>query len=318
MATIKFVLKEPNSDKESLIYALVRFDNNRIKYSIGHSIHPNYWDKENQEAITRSSHEQLIRMRLKLSNPTKETNKTINVQVGRYRETVTRIFDSFTIQRVEPTTEAVREGLDIEFKKLPKAKRVTLNDYIDQFIEDIESGNRLTEKGEKYKHSSVKNYYQLKTQLGLFQKEKHRVLDFKDVTTDLYDDLLKFFREKDYSTNSIGRVIKTLKAVMNASYNSNNQYQLKKFKAITEKIKPIYLSLEELECIYNLDLSDSPELATARDIFLVGCFTALRYSDYSRIKPQHIQTTPSGTKGDPHHHKKDRRRGHHSHVALDP
>lgn len=300
MATVKFVLKEPNSDKESLIYALVRFDNNRVKYSIGHSIHPNFWDKDNQEAIIKSSHEQLIELKLKLSNTAKESNKTINVQIGRYQEAVIKIFDSFTIQRVQPTIDAVRTGLDEEFKYLPNIKKITLHDYIDKFIKDIESGNRLNGKGEKYQHSSVKNYYQLRAQLDKFQKEKHRVLDFKDITTDTYDDLLKFFREKDYSTNSIGRVIKTLKSVLNASFeeglHTNTQYQLRKFKAISEKIKPIYLSLSELERIYNLDLSDSPELATARDIFLVGCFTALRYSDYSRIKPQHIQTTSSGIK----------------------
>ena len=33
-----------------------------------------------------------------------------------------------------------------------------------------------------------------------------------------------------------------------------------------------------------------------RDVFLIGCFTALRYSDYSRIKKENIGYTNSGTK----------------------
>ena len=33
-----------------------------------------------------------------------------------------------------------------------------------------------------------------------------------------------------------------------------------------------------------------------RDVFLIGCYTAQRYSDYSRISPEHFQTTSSGNK----------------------
>ncbi|MBK8826580.1 MAG: integrase catalytic domain-containing protein [Saprospiraceae bacterium] len=40
--------------------------------------------------------------------------------------------------------------------------------------------------------------------------------------------------------------------------------------------------------IYDLDLSMKPNLDRARDIFLTGSYTGLRFSDYSRIKPEHI------------------------------
>lgn len=34
----------------------------------------------------------------------------------------------------------------------------------------------------------------------------------------------------------------------------------------------------------------------ARDLFLIGCYTAQRFSDYSRYRPEHIKTTSNGTK----------------------
>lgn len=44
MAEAKFVLKEPESTTETLIYLIFRFNNQRIKYSIGEKINPKYWN----------------------------------------------------------------------------------------------------------------------------------------------------------------------------------------------------------------------------------------------------------------------------------
>lgn len=49
------------------------------------------------------------------------------------------------------------------------------------------------------------------------------------------------------------------------------------------------MSDEELREIEALDLSQQPKLERVRDLFLVGCYTGLRYSDYSVLKPGTIQ-----------------------------
>ena len=61
-----------------------------------------------------------------------------------------------------------------------------------------------------------------------------------------------------------------------------------------DKAKEIYLTKDELSALYDLTLSGFEE--QVRDVFLIGCFTALRYSDYSRIKKENIGFTNSGTK----------------------
>ena len=53
------------------------------------------------------------------------------------------------------------------------------------------------------------------------------------------------------------------------------------------KSPPAILTDAEIRRIYELDLDG--ELALVRDAFLIGCYSALRESDYSRIKPHHIQ-----------------------------
>ena len=54
------------------------------------------------------------------------------------------------------------------------------------------------------------------------------------------------------------------------------------------------MTKEELSALYDMPLDGFEE--QVRDIFLIGCFTALRYSDYSWIKKENIGTTHKGTK----------------------
>jgi len=41
--------------------------------------------------------------------------------------------------------------------------------------------------------------------------------------------------------------------------------------------------------MYGLDLSKQPRLDRARDLFIVGTWTGLRFGDLSRVRPEHIE-----------------------------
>jgi len=55
----------------------------------------------------------------------------------------------------------------------------------------------------------------------------------------------------------------------------------------SEKIKAVALNEGELELIRTFEMP-SEHLDNARDLFLVGCWTGLRYSDYSRLTREHM------------------------------
>ena len=63
---------------------------------------------------------------------------------------------------------------------------------------------------------------------------------------------------------------------------------LKNFKVVEEEPDAVYLNEKELSVVYNLNLSDDKELEEIRDIFMVGCYTGLRYSDLSTLGSEHI------------------------------
>jgi hypothetical protein len=50
MPQATFVLKEPTSKDETLVYLLYRFNGAKLKYSTGQKITPKYWNPENQRA----------------------------------------------------------------------------------------------------------------------------------------------------------------------------------------------------------------------------------------------------------------------------
>lgn len=62
-------------------------------------------------------------------------------------------------------------------------------------------------------------------------------------------------------------------------YHKNKAYL--QFSKPKEEIDSVYLTEEEIEKLYRLPLSGVQ--AAVRDLFLIGCYTALRYSDYSSL-----------------------------------
>lgn len=56
---------------------------------------------------------------------------------------------------------------------------------------------------------------------------------------------------------------------------------IKNFKLLKEDHKVVYLSMSEIEKLNAMPLRG--ERSQVRDIFLIGCCTALRYSDYSKL-----------------------------------
>ena len=65
-------------------------------------------------------------------------------------------------------------------------------------------------------------------------------------------------------------------------------FKSKRFVAPSEESFSIYMNINELKEIENIDLSEHKKLDVARDLFLIGSWTGLRYSDYSNIKPENI------------------------------
>ncbi|MHB9143533.1 MAG: phage integrase SAM-like domain-containing protein, partial [Paludibacter sp.] len=323
-STPLFKLKDQKSINETLIYLIVYHNKERFKYSTGLLIRPNLWESaENRPYIQKTAPEGLIM--------TKEEIKQaaiIDNELDRFKTETARIFNYFIYQGTQPTNELLKIEYDKVFrpnapeKKTKEPEKITLNQYIQKFISDIQTGKRTTENGTRYTAGTIKNYLGFQSQFNEFQldprdrptaterkkrkdndqpkepKFRKKNIDFEDITIDFYDKYVAFFNQKNYSPNTTGRHIKALKVIMRAAgedgLHENKDIERKKFKVITTEVHPIYLTQQEVETLYNLDLSENKTLDIARDIFLIGCYTAQRFSDYSRINAKHIKEVKGG------------------------
>jgi integrase len=215
-----------------------------------------------------------------------------------------------------PTQEWLASVIDKYYhKEIPT--EITLNKYIANFIKEAESGDRLYDHNgitKRYEKGSIKNYKGFQAQFDKYQKDKRVKLNFDSITIDFYDEFVRYFTKKDYSINTIGRHVKNLKSIMRCAreegLHTNTQIELKKFKVLKTKVENIYLTELELNTIKNIDfniltpkqleilqkngITNINHLDLARDIFLIGCYTAQRFSDFSKIRPAHIKTMDNG------------------------
>ena len=159
---------------------------------------------------------------------------------------------------------------------------------------DVPKDNRGNSMLEWYYHwATTKTQSRTPTPQNLLSynilKEFRPRISFDEVTSGFYEDFCLWMDfEKNYKANMKGTQIKNLKAAMNAAYKKrlHDNTDFMYFRKPQEEVDNVYLTEDELDAIYNLPLTGYK--AKARDIFLVGCYTAMRWSDYSRLEEKDI------------------------------
>ena len=192
---------------------------------------------------------------------------------------------------------AAKKAAEEEARRLAEeAKKMTLNKFIDQYLKDIKAGRRQSDRGKAFAPATVIAINQTMTQFKGFQKAKKREYNFDDIDLDFYNDYTAYLKKRNYSINSIGKCVKQLKTIMSLAeaegHHHNAKYKDKRFKGTRIDVDSIYLTRAELNKIMKVPakkLSDGKLLA--RDIFMIGVWTAQRVSDYNDIQPEDIHTT---------------------------
>lgn len=284
--TASFLLKEPNihlqkeveRNETIIVFRVSSGRSINVKFSTGYKINPKYWDKEGQ----------------KVRNVAAVTNST---EINNYLDSLRNSFNKMIAERVAKgeaiTKKVITETYDIvSNKKLVGnvEEEMTFFKYCEQFIQNKEK--KLPKK--RWNQSeTVGVYKQAIKHLKEFQKDEGFIVDFDTIDLEFYYEFLEYMQTKEksdgeyYSVNTIGKHLKTLKTILNEAtingYNTNLKYKHPEFKIIKEITTAIYLDNKELKKMFKLDLSELPEHSKARDIFILGCETGQRVSDYNNF-----------------------------------
>ena len=208
------------------------------------------------------------------------------------KEEMREIIDSIVYAEARAAKKRREEE---QAQKEAEEKRMTLNKYIAMYTDQIESGARQTERGRNYAESTVKTVKLALDQFTKFQKETKRTYDFNDINMDFYYAYTAYLKKKKYSINTCGKFIKEIKAVMSAAesegHHSNHLWRDKKFKGTRVEVDSIYLTKEDLDKMMAVDVAKlGLGHEQARDIFMVGVWTAQRISDYNNIQKEDFDT----------------------------
>lgn len=208
------------------------------------------------------------------------------------KEEMREIIDSIVYAEARAAQQKQKEE---KAQKEAEAKRMTLNKYIAMYCDQITTGARQTEKGSNFAPSTVKTVKLALDQFTKFQKETKRTYDFNDINMDFYYAYTAHLKKKGYSINTYGKCIKELKTIMacaeSEGHHTNHVWRDKKFKGTRVDVDSIYLTKDDLDAIMAVDLSMYPYgYEQARDIFMIGVWTAQRVSDYNNIQREDFST----------------------------
>ena len=267
---MNFKLKTPNSKNESLILFYANLKNGeRFVYSTGEKIHPQYWDKRNQyPKKSKAKDEQII-------------YNLISGQLDRY----TKLFRSFQAQYAATdeivTKKTLKDFFNQEFKRVKGN-----NDFETVFNEFVEYKFKLGDwtKGTKKRYQNILNLIKgFETIYGKIQ--------FSSVTMNWYANFKHYCETlKKHNVNTFGRNIGLVKIFLNYAlenqYTKNDTY--KKFKIKREVTPQVVLTQDEIIQLYKFVFQNS-KLERVRDVFVFGCLTGMRYSDFKRVSKSNIQ-----------------------------
>ena len=167
--------------------------------------------------------------------------------------------------------------------------------WIKDYIAKTESGEARTYLGEKYAPNTIKIWKQF---LRIFLDFCKTTNDFcwDNINQSLVNKYMSFLESEGYSKSVADRYIncfKTLIIIAEREDIHNNHKAKGMFRHATvkehEKTTAIYLTKEELEGLYNMELVGLEE--KVRDAFLVACYTGQRHSDFSQLNPTCFGTT---------------------------
>ena len=279
-----FNLKKSKSKGKSLILLVIRWDKRKIAYSTKEFINPKYWETDKEKRNFQRAKE------------TREFPEypEFNARLKSIESSAENAFRKFqNDNNREPSVEELKQLLDIVLRNAQTKQKMDLFSFIKQYILEAESRFNL-ETGKALAKGTIGIYKNTLLTLKEYSNKKQKRIDFDTIDLNFYNEYMEYLaKEKNLANNTIGRHIKTIKSFLNDAaereIHKNLSFKSKKFKVLTEKIDSTYLNTNELDELHKLDLSNRPNLEHVRDLFLVGCWTGLRFSDFSQIEPEHIQ-----------------------------
>ena len=267
MATVSFNLKDTTlkTKKETIVLMVFFFMKKHITLSTGIKIQAKYWNQKatDKKYFRKSDDINTDNLNIRLKNIESGIltayNNHINLHGALYTDRLTKEFKKI----LKPTGEV-------------SVDEITFLKGWDIFI-----------KGSHKALWTVKHYRTAYNSVEKYEKTLKSPLTFDDITLEFYSGYVAWCEKVPYALNTIGSHIKEIKVFMgyavDKKWTNNLEYKHRKFKILEETSDSLVLSEQQIQKIYEHDFSKRPDLERERDLFVVDCYTGLRYQDLHQI-----------------------------------
>lgn len=249
------------SEHEGTLYMMIRNNQERVSISTKIVEDPATWNPEKEEF-----------------DNTCEYYRTNNEILLRYKSAAAKAIREF--QLLDPkkrNIESIRDSIISDLgcgAENSKSKNSFLNFYKKWCV--TSTTKRVANR-------------QMLYSLHLFMKYVgSRDITFDDVNYMFIEDYIEWMSDRGLCANTRGNQIKRIKTAMHESYEMGLHQNLdfRKFRKEQEEVDNIYLDREDLDKLEKVEVKGTQRLV--RDVFLIGCYTAMRYQDYSRLSEDDI------------------------------
>jgi integrase len=267
-----FKLKEPNSDKETLILFTCSFkeENKKFVYSTGESILPKHWDKESKFPFVSGTKKG-------------KTAETIKQQLNRFSDLL--IETDSLYKRIDEvlTSMTLKKVFDEEFKKTVTGKNVFF-DAFDEFMAE-------KKKGQAWAKATIKRYDNIKNILKNFEETKKYKLTYSRINKTFHNEFTSYcMGDLKHINNTYARNLTLFKSFMYWSfekkYTFNNDFV--GFKKVPKVItNQIALTIDDLNKLMQHKFK-TESLERVRDVFVFACVTGMRFGELSLISRSNV------------------------------
>lgn len=273
-----FNLKEPKKDRDTLILFSAYFKNEGRKfvYSTGEFIHPNEWDFEN-------------RIPNNTSGRTEQANRhrAMQRQLNRYSNFFSDLVSTYKLADRDIVISSIKEDFDIEFKRTKSVGNRFFLVY-DLFIE-----NKLNNHtDEANSPTTIKRYGYNKGHLKEFEEFRGKKIHFNQINDAFYNSYIHFcITVKRHSSNTLRRNMGMFKTFLYWCLENGYTYKtdFQKFRVPKGQITDeVALTLDQVTEVFQYDLTNNPRLEKVRDLFVFGCATGMRISNYSTVQKKDV------------------------------
>lgn len=178
------------------------------------------------------------------------------------------------MEEIEKVIESKKDYINSTRTSKPKTG-VLLSDFIEDTIK-----RKSRRMGESY----GKNYKTIIYHLNNFSKINNVNIFTNSVNEEFLDDFISYLEHQNLRINYIKELLIQVKSMIRkaAAYGYDIDPTYDDVSINGEETSSIYLSMNEITRIYYFKgLTKKQE--RIKDLFVVGCLTALRYSDYSTL-----------------------------------